>query len=75
MGNKSVITILEDEIPTAKRQKSMLDFHPPDSTSNKKCTVSITEFIVGAVQPYYIVESELFVNMIKTLNPPYKVPG
>ncbi|GBO23005.1 Zinc finger BED domain-containing protein 1 [Araneus ventricosus] len=36
---------------------------------------SVTKFLVGTMQPFNVVESQSFNNMIKTLNPSFKVPS
>ncbi|GBM95269.1 Zinc finger BED domain-containing protein 1 [Araneus ventricosus] len=63
------------EMPPTKKQKTILDFQPLDGNSAKQCTESVARFIVGSLQPYNIVESQPFINMVKTLNPRYKIRG
>lgn len=65
----------EREMPPRKKQKTMLEFTPLTSTSEKQCTVAVTKFIATAMQPYSIVECPPFIEMVKTLNPRYKLPG
>jgi hypothetical protein len=63
------------EMPPPKKQKTLLDFQPLSSTSEKVCTAVVTKFIATAMQPFNIVECQPFVEMVKTLNPRYTLPG
>ncbi|CAL1281113.1 unnamed protein product [Larinioides sclopetarius] len=68
-------SIMANVMPPYKRQKTLLDFQPLTSNSEKQCTAAVTKFIATAMQPYNIVESPPFVDMVRTLNPRYKLPG
>ncbi|XP_071105261.1 E3 SUMO-protein ligase ZBED1-like [Haliotis cracherodii] len=48
---------------------------PPNSERSKAITKALAQFIVKDLQPFSIVESEGFVNLIKTLEPRYKLPN
>lgn len=61
--------------PLPKKQKTLHDIQPLDSNSSKKCTDAITIFVVGTMQPFNVVASQTFINMIKTFNPRYMVPS
>ncbi|GBO42735.1 hypothetical protein AVEN_209867-1 [Araneus ventricosus] len=63
------------EMPPTKKQKTILDFQPLDENSVKQCTESVARFIYGSLQPYNIVESQPFINMVKILSLRYKIPG
>ena len=62
-------------LPPIKKQKTMFDFQPLDGNTSKKCTEAIAHFIIGTLQPYKVVESDEFKNMVRVLNPCYKIPG
>ncbi|XP_046335904.1 E3 SUMO-protein ligase ZBED1-like [Haliotis rufescens] len=48
---------------------------PPNSERSKAITKALAQFIVKDLQPFSIVESEGFVNLVKTLEPRYKLPN
>lgn len=49
--------IEEREMPPRKKQKTMLEFTPLTSTSEKQCTVAVTKFIATAMQPYSMLNA------------------
>lgn len=63
------------QLPVCKRQKTMHDFQPLNSSASKSCTLSVSKFIGTTMQPYNLVENKAFIDMINTLNPRYKLPG
>ncbi|XP_042903549.1 E3 SUMO-protein ligase ZBED1-like [Parasteatoda tepidariorum] len=58
-----------------KWQKTMLDFQPLDSKSSKNCTEAVAKFIATSMQPFATVENPKFIEMVRVLNPKYKLPG
>lgn len=61
--------------PVRKRQRTMLDFQPLNSSTTNNCTLSVTKFLAATMQPYNLVEHETFIDMINTLNPRYTLPS
>lgn len=61
--------------PVYKRQKTMHDFQPLNSSASKSCTLSVSKFIATTMQPYNLVENKAFIDMVNILNPRYKLPG
>ena len=73
--SSSTSMIWTGETPSAKRQKTLLDFQLLSSTPEKVCTAAVTNFIATVMQPFIIGEYKSFVKTTKTLNPRYILPG
>lgn len=58
-----------------KKQKTLEDFQPLDSNSSKFCTEAVAKFLAFTMQPYNLVERKPFIDMVKSLNPRYKLPS
>nr|XP_015922601.2 E3 SUMO-protein ligase ZBED1-like [Parasteatoda tepidariorum] len=68
------IDVDDAPVPPAKKQRTLHEFQPLGGNCLKKYNDAVSKFIVETLQPFSVVESQSFKNMVHILNPRYKVP-